>query len=35
VYFAKDQALSPAQVQSRVAGYRTSGVDHVDTVPAS
>ena len=35
VYFAKDQVLSPAQVQSRVTAYRTSGVDHVDTVPAS
>ena len=35
VYFAKDQVLSPAQVQSRVTGYRSSGVDHVDTVPAS
>ena len=35
VYFAKDQVLSPAQVQSKVTGYRSSGVDHVDTVPAS
>ncbi|MGM1060668.1 cellulose binding domain-containing protein [Saccharothrix sp. Mg75] len=35
VYFAKDQVLSPAQVQSRVSGYRSSGVAHVDTVPAS
>ncbi|GGP77577.1 glycoside hydrolase family 16 protein [Saccharothrix coeruleofusca] len=35
VYFARNQVLSPAEVQSRVAGYRSSGVDHVDTVPAS
>ncbi|GAB2957629.1 cellulose binding domain-containing protein [Saccharothrix stipae] len=35
VYFAKDQVLTPTQVQSRVNAYRSSGIDHVDTVPAS
>ncbi|MFD7658619.1 cellulose binding domain-containing protein [Actinosynnema sp. NPDC059797] len=35
VYFAKDQVLSPAQVTSKVSGYRSSGVAHVDTVPAA
>ena len=32
VYFAENEVVSPAQVTSRVSGYRTSGVSHVDTV---
>lgn len=35
VYFAKDQVLSPAQVQAQVAAYRAAHVTQVDTVPAS
>ncbi|WP_277441386.1 cellulose binding domain-containing protein [Streptomyces sp. SPB162] len=34
VYFAKDQVLSPAQVQAQVAAYRAAHVTQVDTVPA-
>ena len=32
VYFAQDQVLTPAQVQSAVAAYRTQGVTFEDTV---
>lgn len=32
VYFAENEVVSPADVTSRVSGYRTSGVSHVDTV---
>jgi hypothetical protein len=32
VYFAKDQVLTPSQVQGAVAGYRTQGVTFQDTV---
>jgi hypothetical protein len=32
VYFAENEVVSPAQVSSRVAGYRSSGVEHVDSV---
>jgi hypothetical protein len=32
VYFAENEVVSPAQVNSRVAGYRSSGVEHVDSV---
>ncbi|MCZ4123816.1 cellulose binding domain-containing protein [Streptomyces sp. H39-S7] len=35
VYFAKDQVLSPAQVQAQVAAYRAAHTTHVDTVPGS
>lgn len=34
MYFAKDQVLSPAQVQAQVAAYRAAHVTQVDTVPA-
>lgn len=33
--YAKDQVLSPDQVRNEVSAYRSAGVDHVDTVPAS
>jgi hypothetical protein len=32
VYFAENEVVSPAQVTSRVNTYRTSGVEHVDSV---
>ena len=32
VYFAENEVVSPAQVTSRVTGYRSTGVQHVDTV---
>jgi hypothetical protein len=32
VYFADNEVVSPAQVNSRVAAYRTEGVEHVDSV---
>lgn len=32
VYYAKDQVLSPAQVQAEVERYRSESVSHVDTV---
>lgn len=32
VYFAENEVVSPAQVTSRVNGYRTAGVEHVDSV---
>lgn len=35
VYFVKDQVLTPAQVQSAVAGLRGDGTAFEDTVPAS
>ncbi|MBB5907077.1 glycoside hydrolase family 16 protein [Actinoalloteichus hymeniacidonis] len=34
VFHAKDEILTPAQVGDEIAGYRASGVEHVDTVPA-
>ncbi|MGA5304835.1 glycosyl hydrolase [Nucisporomicrobium flavum] len=35
VLFAKNQALTPAQVSSRAAGYRSSGTAFTDTVDSS
>ncbi|MFJ4410625.1 cellulose binding domain-containing protein [Streptomyces sp. NPDC088910] len=35
VYFLKDQVLTPAQVQTQVAAYRTAGTTFTDTVPSS
>ncbi|GAA4856910.1 cellulose binding domain-containing protein [Kitasatospora terrestris] len=35
VYFVKDQVLTPAQVSSKVAGYRSAGTTFTDTVPGS
>jgi len=32
LYFAENEVVSPDQVRTRVNGYRTAGVDHVDTV---
>jgi len=34
LYFAKDQVLTPAQVQAQVAAYRATSVSFTDTVPA-
>lgn len=34
VYFVKDQVLTPAQVQSAVAGLRDAGTNFEDTVPS-
>ncbi|MFE3399539.1 hydrolase, partial [Kitasatospora indigofera] len=35
VYFIKDQVLTPAQVTSKIAGYRSAGTTFTDTVPGS
>jgi hypothetical protein len=35
VFHIKDQVLTPAQVDTRVATYRASNVKHIDTVPDS
>ncbi|KYF94055.1 hypothetical protein BE20_07620 [Sorangium cellulosum] len=33
VYFAKDAILSPAEVDAKIAGFRSSSVARKDTVP--